>query len=356
MNAPARMRYFDASLGARKSRSSVFDAPVYLSLLPAETLDGMTSTEQATVLGVVGFGDLPESAGDAPYPVLTLPMSHLDDQKLCEVWQSPWPVSHGENQGIRYACNGEVLFGVLYLRGNEREAVETGTYRAYRRILDLIHVAGYKHLVRMWNYLPRINDEYLGLENYQRFCLGRHQAFAEADYLFDRDLPAASAIGAGTDGLLIYFIAARVPGRQIENPRQVSAYRYPLRYGPRSPSFSRATLMEFGGVRQLYLSGTASIVGHETLHPEDAAGQLVETLINVQTVLDEASHARARLDELGPDCTLKIYLRHRKHFSLAKKTLAETLHPLSPVIFLQGDICRRDLLLEIEGVIRLPCS
>lgn len=350
------MRYFDASPSARKGRSSIFDPPVYLSLGPAEALGGITDAERSAVLGVIGFGDLPERATDAPYPVLTLPMSHLDEQKLCEVWRSPWPVSHGEHQGIRYACNGEILFGVLCLPENEREPVETGTYRAYRRILGLIQVAGYKHLVRMWNYLPRINDEYLGLENYQRFCLGRHKAFAEADYLFDRDLPAASAIGAGTEGLRIYFIAARAPGRQIENPRQVSAYRYPLQYGPRSPSFSRATLTEFDGVRQLYLSGTASIVGHETLHPEDAAGQLKETLINVQTVLDESDQSRTRLEELGPDCTLKIYLRRREHFPLVKKTLAQTLHPSCPVIFLLGDICRRDLLLEIEGVIRLPRS
>ncbi len=308
------------------------------------------------MLGAIGFDDAPEPAADAPYPVLTLPMSRLDGQKLCEVWRSPWPVSYGEHHGIRYACNGEVLFGGFCLPEKEPEPVETRTYRAYRRILDLIRVAGYEHLVRMWNYLPRINDEHLGLENYQRFCLGRHQAFTEADYVFDRDLPAASAIGAGTEGLRIYFIASRVPGRQVENPRQVSAYRYPLLYGPRSPSFSRATLTEFGGERQLYLSGTASIVGHETLHPEDAAGQLKETLINIQTVLEESGHSRTKLDELGPDCVLKIYLRHREHFRLAKKTLAETLHPSCPVVFLQGDICRRDLLLEIEGVIRLPRS
>jgi len=356
MTAPVRKGSFDASLGVPQQRSARLDPPVYLSLLPVEALGGLTDTNRASVLGVIGFDDFPESWADAPYPTLTLPMSNLEEQKLCEVWLSPRPVSYGEHQGIRYAFNGDILFGSFYLPEQEPDSVETRTYQAYCRLLDLVRLSGYTHLVRMWNYLPRINGEYMGLENYQRFCLGRHQAFAEADYVFDRDLPAASAIGTGAEGLWIYFIASRTPGRQIENPRQVSAYRYPLQYGPRSPSFSRATLTEFGGERQLYLSGTASIVGHETLHPEDAAGQLRETLINIQAVLSELGRSRIKLDELGPDCMLKVYVRHREHFGIAKKLLAETLHPSCPVIFLQGDICRRDLLLEIEGVIRLPRS
>ncbi|WP_434114014.1 hypothetical protein [Methylocaldum sp. GT1TLB] len=356
MNLPARMGSFDPSLGVTQQRSARLDPPVYLTLFPAEALSGLTNTKPASVLGIIGFDGFSESGTDTPYPVLTLPMSSLDEQKLCEVWLSPQPARYGEHQGIRYACNGDILFGCFYLPEQEPDSVETRTYRTYCRILDLIRLSGYTHLIRMWNYLPRINGEYLGLENYQRFCLGRHQAFAEADYVFDRDLPAASAIGTGTEGLRIYFIASRAPGRQIENPRQVSAYRYPLQYGPRSPSFSRATLTEFGGERQLYLSGTASIVGHETLHPEDAAGQLRETLINIQAVLNELGQSRIRLDELGPDCMLKVYVRHREHFGIAKQRLAETLNPSCPVIFLQGDICRRDLLLEIEGIIRLPRS
>lgn len=353
MTAPVRKGSFDAGLSVPQQRSARLDPPAYLSLLPAEALIGLTSTEARSVFGVIGFDGFPESAADAPYPILTVPMSNLDEQRLCEVWLSPRPVSYGEHQGIRYAFNGEILFGSFCLHEQEHDSVETRTYRAYCRILDLIRLSGYTHLVRVWNYLPRINGEYMGLENYQRFCLGRHQAFAEADYVFDRDLPAASAIGTEAEGLRIYFIASRAPGRQIENPRQVSAYRYPLQYGPRSPSFSRATLTEFGGGRQLYLSGTASIVGHETLHPEDAAGQLRETLINIQAVLSESGGSRIKLDELGTDCMLKVYVRHREHFGIAKRLLAETLHPSCPVIFLQGDICRRDLLLEIEGVIRL---
>ncbi|HYE37213.1 hypothetical protein [Methylocaldum sp.] len=356
MIAPIRRGSSVTSPHVLQQRSTQLDLPVYLSLLPAEALGGLTNTGRTSLLGVIGFGDSPEPAADAPYPVLMLPMDNLDEQKLCEVWLSPWPVTYGEHQGIRYAFNGEILFGSLSIYEQEEDSTEALTYRAYRRILDLVRSSGYSHIIRMWNYLPQINGEHMGLEHYQQFCLGRHQAFAEANYVFDRDLPAASAIGTASDGLRVYFLASRTPGRQVENPRQVSAYRYPLQYGPRSPSFSRATLTEFGSERQLYLSGTASIVGHETLHLDDACGQLRETLVNIQAVLNELGRPRIKLNELGADCMLKVYLRHREHFGIAKKLLAETLHPSCPVIFLEGDICRRDLLLEIEGVIRLSRS
>lgn len=354
MIASIRKGSFDASPGVPQWRRAKLDPPVRLGLFPAETLDRLTRTGETSLLGVIGFDDFPESAADAAYPILTLPMRGLGEPKLCEAWLSPSPVTYDEHRGIRHASNGDILFGSLCLREHEEDSAEALAYRAYGRILDLARASGYRNIIRMWNYLPRINAEPMGLENYQRFCLGRYQAFAEADYAFDHDLPAASAIGAGTEGLRIYFLAARAPVRRIENPRQISAYRYPLQYGPRSPSFSRAALVDFGSERQLYLSGTASIVGHETLHPEDAAGQLRETLANIQTVLSELGRPRIKLDDLGEDSMLKVYLRHHEHFGIAKKFLAETLHPSCPVIFLEGDICRRDLLLEIEGVIRLP--
>ncbi|BBA34783.1 uncharacterized protein sS8_2838 [Methylocaldum marinum] len=356
MNAPVRKGCIDLNPSVPHPRFAEFDSPIYLRLLPAEAANRLTNTDQASVLGVIGFDGFPEAVSEAPYPVLTVPMRHLDEPRLCEVWLSPRPASYGEHRGIRYACNEDILFGSLYLPGDRQESVETRTCRAYRAILDLTRASGYTRLIRVWNYLPRINGEDKGLENYQRFCLGRYQAFTEAAYVFDQDLPAASAIGAGTEGLRIYFIAARTPGRQIENPRQVSAYRYPLQYGPRSPSFSRATLTEFGGERQLYLSGTASIFGHETVHREDAAGQLRETLINIRAVLNELDRPRIVLGGLGPDSMLKVYIRHREHVGMARKLLAETVHPSCPVMFLQGDICRKDLLLEIEGVIRPPRS
>ena len=139
----------------------------------------------------------------------------------------------------------------------------------------------------MWNYVGGINEHDEGRERYQLFCAGRHDAFVAAGYHHDVDLPAASAVGMRGRGLVTYFLAAREPGVQVENPRQVAAYRYPPEYGPKSPSFSRATIWK----DRVFVSGTSSVLGHATVHHDDVAAQLEETLRNIETVLAQTGRA-----------------------------------------------------------------
>lgn len=331
-------------------------SPAYPLFLSEADLEAKRASPDFHILGVIRFGLGAPPDASLGFPQFSLPMAPLETAGIAEVWASPDPVVYGEFDRLRFAANEHILFGALCLREREHATLESATYRAYRSVLELLRDRSYPYPLRMWNYFPGINEELLGLERYQRFCLGRYQAFAEHRYTFDGDLPAASAIGIQGDGLWVYFLAAREPGAQIENPRQISAYRYPPRYGPRSPSFSRATLTDFAGERQLYLSGTASIVGHETRHRDNAAAQLRETLANIRAILDHpAANARLGLKHLDESARLKVYIRNPADFESVSDMLAETLGAECPILYLQGDICRHDLMLEIEGIIRLPC-
>ena len=112
-----------------------------------------------------------------------------------------------------------------------------------------------------------------GRENYHRFCRGRSLAFEE--YFgknFQRMLPAASAVGAVAGPFAIGFIAGQAEPRHFENPRQVPAFEYPPEYGPRPPSFSRATVVSQGGAQRTFISGTAAIRGHATVAMQDLRG------------------------------------------------------------------------------------
>lgn len=97
--------------------------------------------------------------------------------------------------------------------------------------------------------------------------------------------------------------------RARSNPRQVSAYHYPSAYVLRSPTFSRAALVSLApGEETLLVSGTASIVGHETCHVGDVAAQTAETLRNLEAVLASAHRQTpARFDLRQMDLT--VYLR-----------------------------------------------
>ncbi|MCK7496072.1 MAG: hypothetical protein MZW92_37815 [Comamonadaceae bacterium] len=105
-----------------------------------------------------------------------------------------------------------------------------------------------------------------------------------------------------------------------------------------------------GGQRTLFISGTASIVGHETVHVGDAAKQLEETLANIDALSEQA--ARHGMPQSGParQLFLKAYLRHAEHFPAVQARLRQAFGPQARIVCLRADICRADLLLEIEGV------
>src|SRR3546814_7777072 len=158
----------------------------------------------------------------------------------------------------------------------------------------------------MWSFLAQINVGAEDHERYRQVSAGRNRARALRPD-FERALPAATAIGMLEPGLVIYFLAGKQPGLPIENPRQVSAFRYPRQYGPKSPSFSRATLIGDGANARLLVSGTASVVGHESLHAGDLTAQLDETMANLDAVLASAMQAhfpglRSEERRVGKEC------------------------------------------------------
>jgi chorismate lyase/3-hydroxybenzoate synthase len=279
---------------------------------------------------------------------IDVPVRPLGDS-LIEVWRSRYPVERGQREDVFFSHNDDVLAGHLYAAEEDYPNLETSVFESYRRLYTVARAQGYPYLLRIWNFLPDINSYQGDLERYQAFCQGRHRALATLATAPLR-LPAASAIGTRACGLQIYFLAAREPGAQVENPRQVSAFHYPRRYSPKSPSFSRAIAKRWGPSTHLYISGTASIVGHETRHSCTVA-QLDETLNNLGTLVRHAS----RLHPLGIQSVnqlsvIKIYVRAAEDGERIAERLAETLGTLPPVLLLHGDICRSDLRLEVEGL------
>ena len=150
----------------------------------------------------------------------------------------------------------------------------------------------------------------------------------------------------GPHSLQVCWIAGREAGRTVENPRQVSAYNYPRQYGPAAPKFSRAMVVP-GPVH--LISGTASIVGHASLHEQDLDAQLRETLINLDALLVQAQpDGQPRSANLDRNSLVKAYVRHRGDAAVVEHTLRERLGGAVPILVLAADICRSELLVEIE--------
>lgn len=308
---------------------------------------------QDSLLGGTCFSH-PVCTLDAPaLPLLAVDMAlPSGEAAICEVWHSPGPLQSGQQSAIRYRQSDALLFGCVSLdevSGDARPPLQTTTQAAYQTIFELLEARGFSAVLRFWNYFPEINQECHNIERYRQFNIGRQDAFLAHDRSVIGNVPAACALGTASGGLHIAFLATRASVIGIENPRQLSAYHYPGQYGPSSPTFSRASLVKLGGRDMLFISGTASIVGHQTLHGGDVVAQTRECLHNIAAIVAEANRlapdADFRLDQLA----YKVYVRHPADLAAVRETMAQTINATVAAIFLQADVCRADLLVEIEA-------
>lgn len=339
------------TVAVSRDRQDLPPVPTKVDLVRANELTRITAQSNFSPLAIVHYGDVERQTAVANTLNVHVELPQLGEHPLLEVWTSTSAVTTGQWQQFQYAHNEDCLFAMLELQDPDDEELEQVAQDHYQNLLEMINQLGFPHLIRMWNYFPAMNSEPDGLERYKRFCVGRHRAFSKMTAEFQKILPAASAIGSqsGTH-FLVYFIASRAPGMQVENPRQVSAFCYPEKYGPSSPSFSRAIYIPWQNGEQLYLSGTASVVGHDTVHIDETENQLRETIANIESLCEHAGHTmHTSLGKTQLEGT-KVYIRHAKDYALIRKRLEQYLGSDAPVLYLLGDICRQDLLLEIEGL------
>ncbi|MEY2881135.1 MAG: hypothetical protein RLZZ15_3515 [Verrucomicrobiota bacterium] len=263
----------------------------------------------------------------------------------------PPATARGAVGAVRVYRAGGWLLGVgTRLVADDLEAVARALYD------DLLRAARGHALARIWNYVPAINAPGRdGLENYRAFCRGRAHAF-EAEFGADyrRQASAASAVGGEGAMLTVGFAATAASVRHLENPLQIPAYHYPPDYGPRAPTFARATVVD-AAPTAVFVSGTAAIRGHRTIAPDDTAAQLDYTLENLRAI--------ARACGLGPDLAgapgsrrhFTAYLRHAADLGVVRARLdAALFRPADTITYLRSDICRRELNIEIEATLLPP--
>ncbi|MET3389647.1 chorismate transformation enzyme, FkbO/Hyg5 family [Variovorax atrisoli] len=315
----------------------------------------------AASLALADDGEAPFAAlgYGTPHGVAWMPTVNArvlsDGGAMADVWHASGAQIESGTTGIaRWRTDGHWLLGAIDLdESAEKQGLAELAHRAYRDLFKTLDQAGTPHLQRIWNYLPQINADGGGLERYRQFNLGRQEAFLEAGRAAFEGAPAACALGIHQGALSIRFLAGQRAPLPVENPRQVSAYRYPETYGPRSPTFSRAALADIGGGSiALFISGTASIVGHETVHHGDVQEQTRETLRNLQAVV-EAANARCSAKFSLSALDSVVYVRHPSDTARVRAIIEETLGSDAPMarhaVYLEADICRSDLLVEIEA-------
>ncbi len=340
-------------------------ASLQLEYLSCGELAAQSASWWRTVLGVVGFEKPPQLAL-AQVPItasMTPPLGDTDD--LCEVWR----VAGGQDvelstgslrQGrVHYRYCGELLFGSITVDEKSLDgpngdggsaALLRATTTSYQDIFGVLQETQHCHLIRVWNYLPEINREADGDERYRHFNSARQTAFRTSGRSTVGTVPAASALGSPAGSpISIYFLASRRAPKMIENPRQISAYYYPPKFGRFTPTFSRACVLSDSAGTNLFVSGTASIVGHETIHPGDVRAQTRETLANIDALIGEANRVVGAAQYSLAGLKFKVYVRRPSDLAAIESALSDSVRASTSIVYLQADVCREDLLVEIEA-------
>lgn len=234
------------------------------------------------------------------------------------------------------------------LRQNTAEA-----YAQIGRALRGLAEFGAGYPVRFWNHIPGVLDDTGGGQNrYMAFNAGRFAAFTtwygDVD-AFDHRVATATGVGHVGDDLVIHCLSSRLPGIAITNPRQTPPHRYSRRYGPLPPCFARATLL--ASSRQLLVGGTASVVGEDSLHADDLDAQFHETMTNLAAISDAAGGVAASHEiALSRYRALRIYFPNIHDRSRLAALLIDAFPTLREIEWIHTDLCRPELLVEIEGL------
>jgi enamine deaminase RidA (YjgF/YER057c/UK114 family) len=224
----------------------------------------------------------------------------------------------------------------------------------------------FNHIVRQWNYIEDIlkEDEKEGIirQHYQIFNDVRTRYYNKVS--FENGYPAATGIGNKAGGVAISFYALNtapdVRIYQVDNALQKPAYQYPdqVLVGDRStefkvkatPKFVRAKHVENSHGHMTFISGTASIRKEKTVAVNDMPGQLLITMENMEHLISYDTLLNSGVGS-PPEERIDYYRGYVKNLDCIGEIIrkCEELLPGVPYILLVSDICRKDLLIEIEA-------
>jgi enamine deaminase RidA (YjgF/YER057c/UK114 family) len=223
------------------------------------------------------------------------------------------------------------------------------------------------NIVRQWNFIGEILEMKEGFQNYQVFNEVRSEYYNK--YRTVSGFPAATGVGMKYGGVFLDFCAMKpdesVKMKAVSNPSQVNAYEYEQQVlkgmansgsdVKHPPQFERGLLMINKTTNTLFVSGTASIIGQETIGKGDVDEQAMVTIENIRNVADlKRIRQLIGKDDIGPGkfSLLRVYIKKQDDFK-SIKSICNKHFPGSPVIFIEADICRDDLLTEIEAEVSI---
>lgn len=216
-------------------------------------------------------------------------------------------------------------------------------------------------IIRQWNYIENISLINGGHQNYQVFNDSRSHFYGKADWT--KGYPAATGIGTQSGGVMVEVIAISGKGlinNALDNPLQIAAHKYsqgvllgavdPCTQQRTTPKFERGRVIGTSGRQTIYISGTAAIRGETSLIADDVTEQTRITMENIDHLIAPVNSPESGISSEYK--LLRIYVKNPSQMEEVR-TYMKANYPDIKKIYICADICREELLLEIEGIAEL---
>jgi enamine deaminase RidA (YjgF/YER057c/UK114 family) len=219
--------------------------------------------------------------------------------------------------------------------------------------------------IRTWFYLGDILASEGEKRRYERFNAARTDFYADACFFQPHisarstsAYPASTAIGArgigiGTSAIALSTDRSDVVAVPLENPQQQPAASYAPDGDQESPRFARAVAVAVGDDAMIFISGTASITESDSRHVGDVVAQTNQTLDNIAMLISKDNLSRHGLLGFGASlqdlAAMRVYLKRPQDYPIVRQICEDRIGKI-PVVYVVADICRPELLVEIEGI------
>lgn len=281
-----------------------------------------------------------------------------------------WTHVHYKTQfGIRYILTEDRSGRSLYVGGIQADRLDLpvgeqaeAIFDRIRKILSAEHIP-VESIVRQWNYIERITGFDGDRQRYQDFNDSRSLFYRKAGWT--NGYPAATGIGTSVGGVMVELQAFVPVGSgqfvfPVDNRLQIAAHNYSQQVlvgtvqdsvcTKTTPKFERAKLVVKNGEGQLFISGTAAIRGELTVESMEVSEQTDVTIDNIEYLISPEALSAAGFPA-DRNCRLlnfRVYVKHPADARAVRQAVIRR-YPALPAVYVEADVCRDDLLVEIEG-------
>jgi enamine deaminase RidA (YjgF/YER057c/UK114 family) len=224
----------------------------------------------------------------------------------------------------------------------------------------------FSNIIRQWNYIEQITGN-VGKngkvsQHYQIFNDVRSKYYGLSN--FASGYPAATGIGMDFGGIGIDFIAVQTENQNsvigVKSPVQADAYRYTEAvlkencamsdFCRTTPKFERAKFFHTSENKWIFISGTAAIIGQDSADKDSIEFQTEMTIKNIQQLISKDNLLRNGINQEGEPTIsyLRVYVKYRKDMDIVKQICSRYFKEMQ-IAYVVADICRPELLVEIEG-------